>query len=266
MLFKKLQLLSGLLLLAMLLPLSPRLLAEPTSPCQFSVRVESERQHDAAGSHNDTRVSQQFYALLDGLAAKVNCTVQPIALPAGRAIKMLEQGKLDVMVGMSETVERAKYSYFVGPHHSERMVVFGSRRIADSVTDLKQLLALDGVISITEGAYYGPEWQQLLQDNPALQSRLFAASGNQQKLAMLVSGRVMASLEDEAIVDELLKRDDLKSQYRKLFVIHDNPVYFAFSRQSVNQALLLQLQQQWQLMQASGEVDRIRQQLPKALP
>ncbi|SNY50969.1 ABC-type amino acid transport substrate-binding protein [Arsukibacterium tuosuense] len=259
-------LLIKVLLITALLLFSGALLAEPLAPCQFSVRVESERQNDAAGSHNDTRVSQQFYTLLDSLAAKVNCTVRPIALPAGRAIKMLEQGELDVMVGMSETAERARFSFFVGPHHSERMVVVASRRIADSVTDLKQLLALDGFISITEGAYYGPEWQQLLLDNPALQARLFAASGNQQKLAMLVSGRVMASLEDEAIVDELLKRDDLSSQYRKLFVIHDNPVYFAFSRQSVNQVLLLQLQQQWQLMQASGEVERIRQQLPTALP
>lgn len=256
MLFKKLQVLSGLLLV--MLPVSNRLAAEPLSPCQFTVRVESERQHAAAGSHNNTQVSQQFYAMLDSLAAKVNCKVQPVALPAGRAMKMLEQGTLDVMVGMSETAERTSYSYFVGPHHTERMVVIASQSVADSVTSLQHLLALDGAISVTEGAYYGPTWQQLLQDNPAIQARLFAASGNQQKLAMLVSGRVVASLEDEAIVDELLKRDDLKSQYRKLFVIHENPVYFAFSRQSVNQALLSQLQQQWQLMLTSGEVERLR--------
>ncbi|MBV2127485.1 substrate-binding periplasmic protein [Arsukibacterium indicum] len=258
MLFNRLQVLSGLLLLS-LLALSNSLSAEPIEPCQFSVRIESERQHAAAGSHNDTEVSQQFYAMLDSLAAKVNCKLQPVALPAGRAIKMLEQGTLDVMVGMSETAERATFSYFVGPHHIERMVVIAPQSIADSITSLEQLLALDGVISVTEGAYYGPQWQQLLLENPALAERLFAASGNQQKLAMLVSGRVIASFEDEAIVDELLKREELSTKYRKLFVIHENPVYFAFSRQSVNPALLAQLQQQWQLMQASGEVGRLSQ-------
>ena len=233
-------------LMAALLLFSCMSRAEPMSSCQLSVRIESERQHDAAGSHNETQVSQQFYTLLASLAAKVNCTVKPVALPAGRAIKMLEQGKLDVMVGMSQTAARQKFSYFVGPHHTERMVVVASSAVTGAVTSLEQLLRVDGAISVTEGAYYGPHWQQLLEDNPAIRARLFAASGNQQKLAMLVSGRVIASLEDEAIVDELLKRDDLRAKYRKLFVIHDNPVYFAFSRQSVNQALLLQLQQQWQ--------------------
>lgn len=240
--------------------------AEATATCQFSVRVESERQHNAAGSHSDTQVSQQFYALLDRLLQKVNCTAQPIALPAGRAMKMLEDGQLDIMVGMSETAERQRHSYFVGPHHYERMVVLGRRSIADSVTTFPQLLEVEGAISIAEGAYYGPQWQQLLQDNPQLQQRLFAASGNQQKLAMLVSGRVIASLEDEAVVDELLRQEELSMQYRKLFVFHDNPVYFSFSRQAIDDALYLQLQQQWQLMMSSGEVAQVQQQLPLASP
>ncbi|MDX1677381.1 substrate-binding periplasmic protein [Arsukibacterium sp.] len=255
----------GLLLITAQLPLSLQAApAKASSPCQLSVRVESERQHDAAGSVNSTQVSQQFYAMLESLAAKVNCSVKPIALPAGRAIKMLEQGKLDVMVGMSETTERASFSYFVGPHHTERVVVVASTAISDAVNRLDQILMFDGAISVTEGAYYGPQWQQLLRDNPAIRSRLFAASGNQQKLAMLVSGRVIASLEDEAVVDELLKRDDLKTKYRKLFVIHDNPVYFAFSRQSVNPALLAALSQQWQQMQLTGEVGRLRQHYSSA--
>ena len=179
---------------------------------------------------------------------------------------MLEDGQLDIMVGMSETDERARYSYFVGPHHSERMVVVASQRVPDTVKNLHQLVAIDGTISVAEGGYYGPLWQQLLEDNPALLPRIFAAAGNQQKLAMLVSGRVMASLEDEAIVDELLKQNDLQKLYRKLFVIHENPVYFAFSRKSIDSTFVKQLQQHWQLMLSTGEVSQIKLQIPLAQP
>ncbi|MEH8018261.1 transporter substrate-binding domain-containing protein [Rheinheimera muenzenbergensis] len=228
-------------------------------PCQLSVRLESDQQSTAAGSHNDTSTSRQSYALLSALLAKSGCQVKMQALPAGRAIKMLEDGSLGVMVGMSETAERARFSYFVGPHHIERMVVVGRRELQRSVADLYQLLSWPGLISVAEGAYYGPKWQQLLQQQEGLQQRLFYASGNQQKLAMLASDRVVATLEDEAIIDELLQQKDLAQRYVKLFVLHENPVYFAISRQAISSDLYLQLQKHWQHMLQSGEVDNIKQ-------
>ena len=252
---------SGVLLL-----LSIGALAKPVAPCQLTVRVESEQQHDAAGLLNETQVSQQFNALLSTLVSKINCTLQFVDLPAGRAMKMLEDGQLDIMVGMSETKQRASYSYFIGPHHTERMVVVASARVPDTVQSLQQLIELDGAISVADGGYYGPLWQQLLDNNPALLPRIFAAAGNQQKLAMLVSGRVMASLEDEATVDELLEQNDLQHAYRKLFVIHENPVYFAFSQKTIDNIVYKQLQDAWQLMLSSGEVSQIKQQIPLAQP
>ncbi|WP_372627019.1 substrate-binding periplasmic protein [Arsukibacterium sp.] len=251
---------------AALLLLSIGALAEPEAPCQLTVRVESEQQHSAAGSFNETQVSQQFNMLLSTLVSKINCTLQFVDLPAGRAMKMLEDGQLDIMVGMSETEDRARYSYFIGPHHTERMVVVASQRVPDTVQSLQQLVELNGAISVADGGYYGPLWQQLLDDNPALLSRIFAAAGNQQKLAMLVSGRVMASLEDEATVDELLEQNDLQHTYRKLFVIHENPVYFAFSRKTIDNIVYKQLQDAWQLMLSSGEVSQIKLQIPLAQP
>ncbi|MBZ9611063.1 substrate-binding periplasmic protein [Rheinheimera maricola] len=253
-------------LLALLLLFSCVSVSAQQTPCQFSVRVESEQQSDAAGAHSQTWLSRQSYALLDHLLQKVNCTAQPVSIPAGRAIKMLEDGELDVMVAMSETAERSQYSYFIGPHHTERMVVVGYRRLAHTVNSLAQLLRMNGAISVTEGAYYGPEWHHMLADDPQLTSRLFYASGNQQKLAMLASGRVIASLEDEMIVDELLSRPELAKRYVKFFVLHENPVYFAFSRRSIAPAMQIQLQQYWQQMVDSGEVAQIRAQILNRQP
>ena len=229
--------------------------------CQLSVRVESEQQSIAAGSHNNSQLSQHSYQLLSALLATLPCQMNTVALPAGRAIKMLEEGSLAVMIAMSETPERAQYSYFVGPHHIERMVAVGRRDLEHRVTDLFQLLSMRGLISVTEGAYYGPQWQQLLQQDALIDQRIFYASVNQQKLAMLASDRVIASLEDEVIVDELLRQGDMASRYVKLFVLHENPVYFAFSRNAISKDIYQQLQLNWQHMLDSGEVDKIRQNL-----
>ncbi|WP_166839817.1 substrate-binding periplasmic protein [Rheinheimera pleomorphica] len=233
--------------------------AAQQSACQLSVRVESEQQSTAAGSHNATATSRQSYALLEALLAKAGCQLKRLSLPAGRAVKMLEDGSVSIMVGMSETPERAQFSYFIGPHHIERMVVVGRQELQHSVNDVFQLLSRPGLISVTEGAYYGPQWQQLLQQDPSLNLRLFYASGNQQKLAMLASDRVVATLEDEAIIDELLLHPDLAQRYVKLFVVHENPVYFAVSRNAVSNELYQELAVHWQQMRQSGEVEQIRQ-------
>lgn len=227
------------------------------SDCYLNVRVESEQQSIVAGSIHATVASRQAYALLQALLSKAGCTLTKVALPAGRSVKMLEDGSVAIMVGMSKTFERSQFSYFIGPHHSERMVVVARSELQSHVSDLYQLLNTPGLISITEGAYYGPLWQKLMQD-PLLKRRLFYAAGNQQKLAMLVSDRVVATLEDEAIIDELLQYGDLATRYVKLFVIHENPVYFAFSRQAISPERYQALRNHWQQMQESGEVERIK--------
>lgn len=231
------------------------------SACELSVRIESDKQSTVAGAYHHHRLSRQSYALLNALLAKVSCQVRQQALPAGRAIQMLEDGELAIMVGMSLTAEREQYNYFVGPHHIERMVLVGPTAMMGKLSTLSQILTSPGLISVTEGGYYGPQWQALLQNAPELKQRIFYATGNQQKLAMLASGRVMVSLEDEAVIDELLEQGGLTQRYSKLLVVHENPVYFAFSRKFISEQLYLQLQQSWQQMLQSGEVDRIRRSI-----
>lgn len=218
--------------------------------CELTVRIESEQQSRAAVVHNDTRLSVQFFNFLQLLMDKAGCTLKPVALPSGRAIKMLEEGELAIMVGMSKTDAREKFSYFIGPHHIERMFAVGLHEFKGNVSDLTQLLKKEGTISVTEGAYYGEQWGRLLQEDSTLYPRLFFASGNQQKLAMLASGRVIASLEDEEIIDEFLQDDALAKRYSKLFLLHENPVYFALSRKAISEELYLRLCELWQQVKA----------------
>ena len=231
------------------------------SDCQFTVRAESEQNNSNFISHNTNQLSRQSYALLDALAAKVSCKIIPQPIPFSRSLKMLEAGTLSVISGMSKTAEREKFSYFIGPYHNERIVVVGNNELKGIVTNLGQILKLNVPISVTQGAFYGAQWERALDTDPTLKTRIAYLAENQQKFSMLMSNRVAMSLEDERVVDELLGQDSFKKRLAKLFVLHENPVYFAFSKKAVSETQYKRLDQHWQQMVQSGEVKAIQDKI-----
>ena len=228
--------------------------------CILSVRIESDHDNNFFTSYNENKLFLRSYALLKALIAKTSCSLEPLPLPNGRAVMMLENGSLAIMMGLSKTSERAQFSYFLGPHHTEKIVVVGHKNLQNKVTNLSDILALKGLISVTNGAYYGAEWESALQDHMALKQRIVQLSENQQKFSMLTKERVDVTLEDERVADELLKEDSFKNHYAKLFTLHENFVYFAFSKKRISEKLYNELIQEWQKMLASGEVYSIQQQ------
>jgi polar amino acid transport system substrate-binding protein len=228
------------------------------SDCQLSVNIEPEPENLLTKVFYSHSLNQQSQSLFKALIDKTDCTVETFQLPNERAVKMLNSGALTAMVGISKTVAREKLYYFVGSHHTERIVVVGRLDVKESVNSLNDILTLDGGISVMGGAYYGTEWDQALKSNPKLIDRLVYLSDNQRKLSMLVLNRVEFSLEDEQVVDALLKEKDYKDRFAKLFTLHQNPVYFAFSKKAISEDFYHELTEKWQQMQISGEVETIK--------
>jgi polar amino acid transport system substrate-binding protein len=222
------------------------------------VNREPEQENSLSKVIYDNSLNQQSQNLFKALIDKTGCTVETVPLPNERAVKMLNLGSLSAMVGISKTPAREKLYYFVGSHHTERIVVVGRLDIKGSVKNLNNILALDGGISIMGGAYYGIEWEQALKSDPKLIGRLVYLLNNQRKFSMLVLNRVDFSLEDEQVVDALLKEKDYKDRFTKLFTLHQNPVYFAFSKKAISEDFYHELTEKWQQMQISGEVETIR--------
>jgi polar amino acid transport system substrate-binding protein len=226
--------------------------------CQLSVSKEFEQENSVAQFFHGNSLSLQSYALLEALIAKTSCTLESIPLPNQRAMKMLEAGSLSVMVGMSKTEERESTYYFIGSYHKENIVVIGSFDMQDRVKNLNDILALEGGISAIGGAYYGAKWEQALQNDARLEDRLLYLSDNQRKFSMLLLNRIDFSLGDEQVVDELFKEKSYKERFIKLFTLHENPVYFAFSKKAISVTLYEQLTKEWLKMQMSGEIDTIK--------
>jgi ABC-type amino acid transport substrate-binding protein len=195
--------------------------------------------------------------MLEALAAKVGCTVRFVQSPWARAIKLLQQGEIDVISQLSYTRQRAQDIAFIGPHLEERIWL-----IADptKVPPLRQLGDLPRwpitvSIAVLNGGYFGEEFQQF-RDSPAMQRRFYPMVSNQDKLALLESGRVQAVLEEELVWQWRMQQTP--TAFQPMLLVHSDPVYFGFSRASVSPELLSQLAAAWQQLYRSGELQQIR--------
>lgn len=204
--------------------------------------------------------------MLQALASEVGCELRLVKSPWARALKLLKQGEIEVISQLSYNSERAKDLYFIGPHHQERMWL-----IADPSTQpaLRQLADLrhwpaGWLLAMLNGGYFGEQFRQL-QSDVYFNRHLLPILSNQDKLALLSSGRVQAVLEEEFAWYWRVQQQP--SPYQPMLLVHDNPVYFGFSRRSVSPELAASLASGWQRLYQQGQLQQIRQYyLPQQQP
>lgn len=195
--------------------------------------------------------------LFEALAAEVGCQVRFVKSPWARALRLVQQGQIDVISQLSLNPERAKDLAFIGPHLQERMWFIADPALFPSLRTINDLAeqAPTSVIAVLNGGYYGPKFASL-KKNPAFLQRLFPILSNEDKLALLESGRVQAVLEEE--LAWLWRTRTTKTPYQPLLLVHDNPVYFGINKHSVSSELRGQLAEAWQKLYQTGRLQIIR--------
>lgn len=191
------------------------------------------------------------------LAAEVGCRVRFVRSPWARSLKLLQQGELDVISQLTYNPQRAESMAFIGPHLTERMWLIADPAKVPALQQLTDLTSwpLNVQIAVLNGAYFG-EALQLLRDDPVQRRRFYPMVSNQDKLALLESGRVQAVLEEELAWQFRIAGQP--TSFQPLLLVHAAPVYFGFSRKSVSPELLQQLTLAWQRLYRSGQLEQIR--------
>jgi polar amino acid transport system substrate-binding protein len=195
--------------------------------------------------------------MIQAVAAQVGCSVRFVNAPWARALKLLEQGDLDVISQLTYNEERAKYIAFIGPHLEERVWLIADPSKVPPLHQLSDLIRWPATVSIAvlNGAYFGEAFQQL-RHAPSMQRRFYPMVSNQDKLALLESGRVQAVLEEELAWK--WRTQNTLTAFKPLLLVHSDPVYFGFSRISVSPELLSKLVAAWQQLYVSGKLQQIR--------
>lgn len=170
-------------------------------------------------------------ALLD----KVGCKFSILNTPWGRGIKMLELGKVDIMLNVTKNAHREQFFYFVGPHRIETIRLITKKRELPMISTWQQFELLNTVLIRQRGSIFGERFDLALKRNPRLKSKLVDLADNEVRVDLVHKGRAAGFFADSAYLDYQLKNNP---EYAILemhpLVFHSNPVYFAFSKKSMD--------------------------------
>jgi len=171
-------------------------------------------------------------AILD----RAGCAYRADEIPAKRALKMLENGQVDLVAAASVTPERQAYGYFSEPYRNERVVMFVRRddQAAHSITRFEDVLTAHLRIAAGSSGSYGPAYDAA---RPQLEiaGLLILNASLDQRLELLARHRVDVVVEDEVAAVSTARNLGLTASLQIVGApLSQEPVRLLFSRKSVN--------------------------------
>lgn len=216
------------------------------APCTLVAHLNESRADTEAEGLQLPRWYDLHARLLHLLTDKAGCQLTLVGSPWPRSLTLLQQGKIDLMLTMSYTEERAAYADFIGVHYMEESVLVLHKNYLHLVHQLSDINLLPGSIGVLRDAYYGEAFEQLRHEK-SYQPYLLYANSLTQKLNMLKKGRVLGMIEDKTQYLEWSQLyPELRAQYRLSLTLHKAPVYIVASKAGVPADLRLRLHQAWQ--------------------
>lgn len=186
--------------------------------------------------------------LLDTLAARLGRQVQYLDLPRGRVIEWLVTDKADISCFLSPEWVPASYKLSWTPvlFYTRQYIV---RRAEDSPLRSNKDL-VHKRIGTTRGFSY-PELQPLFTNNAAVRDDAESIEKNIQRLEQ---GRVDLVMTVDLSYGQYQKHNDTSKLAADPLWAEPAAVYCALN--STNQALVLQIQQQFEVMQQQGLIKK----------
>jgi len=223
--------------------------------CQLDVRFEqfspaSQKNKQGSWSGVDLELTK---ALLN----EAQCSFTVLEISWARALIMLNRGDIDLVLNVSKTTERERNYYFIGPVHNETIVFVTYEHKTTPLKNIADILKLGRPIAIQRNAYYGKEVEKLLQQADYKESFVHVAN-NETKLKLLKRGRISGFLEAKRNIIHSIENDsNYKGVWFPDLVIHKNPIYFALSKKSINEALLLNISDSFDRLTSQGKIKEI---------
>ncbi|MFD2205864.1 substrate-binding periplasmic protein [Kiloniella antarctica] len=173
----------------------------------------------------------------------LGCELVFVKKPWARLLKQLEEGDLDVLLGMSDTKKRRQYANFSKAYREETIWLFinAGRTKYDHFTKLEDIIGTNFRLGISRNAYMGEEFDKL-SENPKFRERLFKTVGG-ENFQLLIGGRVDGFMVDKETGKARIQIEGLEG----LIVPHKNvqielgPVHIMVGHKSLSDELLTKL-------------------------
>ena len=180
-------------------------------------------------------------ALMQKITRSIDCELQLLELPFGRALKMLKRGKLDAMMQLTKLPSREKYINFVGPVRTEHMRLVSHIDVPFTLTSLTQIRDLPGQIAMQRDIFISHEFDNLLQNDPQFRTQVFQTLGNKNISELLFTNRVVGYIGDQNNLNYLIKNQTRFSELKlHPLIFNEEAVFLGISRLSQNHQLLVE--------------------------
>ena len=195
--------------------------------------------------------------LTQALFKEANCDITFTKTPWNRAIHLLEYGGIDVVLNMSPTQERAKYTHFIGPMLDETQVMMVKKNSQYKITRLEDIKQLPKRIGIQRGVFYGAAMMHKLANDGQFQDK-FEYGSNESNLKKLQKGRILGVISNQYTAAYNIKQLNSPGAFKlHPFVFNRGEVYFGFSKKGVSSALRQRFEQALIRLQDKGALLRI---------
>ncbi len=176
---------------------------------------------------------------------EAGCKIIYRMAPWGRALRLLEDGELDMMGLLSITDERKTFLNFIGPHYQETIKLLVAEKSDYQIRKHEDLKNLPQKIAFFRGSWYGKRIENLRKDK-SFAKKIVLLSGASETLTTVEKirmGRISGGF--WAVVPGILKSDTYKGLKFHPFVINQDPVYFELSKKSVKSPHLTNFRKLW---------------------
>jgi polar amino acid transport system substrate-binding protein len=180
------------------------------------------------------------------------------AIPWERSLKLMKIGKLDMMMNLSITEKRKEFIHFIGPQIYETVQLVLREEIDIDIQSLDDIKKVPGKIGYQSRTFYGKAFEEKLRTDPVFKSKFEILFSDQLNLRKLSMGRIVGTL-GQNYGGVSAKREFREGNGYKIhpFIIHQNWVYFGFSKKSVSNEMLDRLEKAYKIAKTKGNFQRV---------
>ncbi|NVJ97041.1 MAG: transporter substrate-binding domain-containing protein [Alphaproteobacteria bacterium] len=174
--------------------------------------------------------------LVKAIFDTAGCRYRFMKVPFKRTLRDIEDGRLDGSPLISHTEDRARYGHYSVPVRTEAIGAFTLRgRKGPKPASFSALVASDLKVGVVLGGWYGQAFEAAMKENMAFRSRLTNFKDFETLFKALEAGLVDIAINDVAgghyVARQLMKESEIALLP---FFVHENEIYFFFSRKTVS--------------------------------
>lgn len=223
--------------------------------CVLKVRVADFRPQyyqDAQGQWKGVAVE-----IVQALFKEADCEINFVIAPWKRALYLMEHGGIDVLLNMSWTQERERYTDYIGPMLDENQMMIVKTDFHYKIDHLDDIKNLPKRIGIQRGVYYGGAFMNKLRTDQQFFDQ-FEYGQRDSNSDKLIKGRILGMIHNQYTAAYRIERFFVKGDFKQHpFIFHSNDVYFGFSKKGVSAALRKKFEQAFSRLSAKGVLEEI---------